>query len=84
MIRDIGKITNHNEESDKMIITIKKAISSIPNQHHKNGIYCIWKDPYMVAGCDTYINTVMNIIGINNLIKKNRYPKISSIIIHNI
>lgn len=42
-------------------------------------LYFIWKDPYMVAGKDTYISSVFDEIGMQNLAPENkeRYPQLS-------
>ncbi|MCR9155159.1 MAG: helical backbone metal receptor [Bacteroidetes bacterium] len=42
-------------------------------------LYFIWKDPYMVAGKDTYISSLFDEIGMQNLAPENeeRYPQLS-------
>jgi len=40
--------------------------------------YFIWKDPYMVAGTNTFINTIINIAGWQNVFTVSRYPEISA------
>jgi len=42
----------------------------------KKVAYLIWKDPYMVAGQDTFINDILCKIGLRNVIKQDRYPEI--------
>ncbi len=37
-------------------------------------LYFIWKEPYMVAGKDTYINDTMKYLGFKNICKEQRYP----------
>lgn len=38
--------------------------------------YLIWKDPYMFAGKDTFIDDILRKIGLNNVIQLSRYPEI--------
>ena len=38
--------------------------------------YLIWKDPYMFAGKDTFIDDILRKIGLNNVIQQSRYPEI--------
>ena len=38
--------------------------------------YLIWKDPYMFAGKDTFIDDILRKIGLNNIIEQTRYPEI--------
>jgi ABC-type Fe3+-hydroxamate transport system substrate-binding protein len=39
-------------------------------------VYLIWKDPYMCAGSQTYIDDILRKIGLQNVVKKSRYPEI--------
>jgi ABC-type Fe3+-hydroxamate transport system substrate-binding protein len=43
---------------------------------HKKVAYLIWKDPYMLAGRDTFINDILTKIGLTNIIRESRYPEI--------
>ncbi len=38
--------------------------------------YLIWKDPYMFAGKNTFIDDILRKIGLNNIIQQSRYPEI--------
>jgi ABC-type Fe3+-hydroxamate transport system substrate-binding protein len=41
----------------------------------KSALYLIWRDPFMGAGRDTFIHSVMERVGFRNLLgDKNRYP----------
>jgi ABC-type Fe3+-hydroxamate transport system substrate-binding protein len=44
---------------------------------NKKVLYCIWENPTMVAGTDTYIHSVLSSIGFVNEMKLPRYPTIS-------
>lgn len=39
--------------------------------------YVIWKDPYMLAGKDTFINDILMKIGLTNVTRESRYPEIA-------
>jgi ABC-type Fe3+-hydroxamate transport system substrate-binding protein len=40
--------------------------------------YLIWRNPYMAAGGDTFINSMLEICGFENILKnENRYPEIT-------
>jgi ABC-type Fe3+-hydroxamate transport system substrate-binding protein len=39
--------------------------------------YVIWKDPYMLAGKDTFINDILMKIGLTNVTREIRYPEIA-------
>jgi ABC-type Fe3+-hydroxamate transport system substrate-binding protein len=38
--------------------------------------YLIWKDPYMFAGKNTFIDDILRKIGLNNIVEQSRYPEI--------
>lgn len=39
-------------------------------------IYLIWKGPFMAAGQDTFINSMLTYMGFENCITQNRYPEL--------
>ncbi|WP_158795422.1 ABC transporter substrate-binding protein [Pedobacter sp. L105] len=42
----------------------------------KKVIYLIWKDPYMIAGKDTFIDDILTKNGLTNVIRESRYLEI--------
>ncbi len=76
MIDSIGKIVDRESKASEIIAQLHESkrhfqshlIRKIPT------LYFIWKSPYMVAGCDTFINDMMKIAGFENVIQSNRYP----------
>ena len=78
MITQIGQITNKtliaNELSDK-IEKYFKDISVPPSM--RSAAYFIWRNPYMVAGGDTFIHEMLKFAGFYNIFAgQNRYPKV--------
>jgi len=53
-------------------------LQALALQHniHKKVAYLIWKHPYMVAGQHTFINHLLAMIGLHNVIRSSRYPEI--------
>ena len=51
----------------------------------KTVAYVIWKEPYMLAGRDTFIDDILQKIGLRNVVAQSRYPQldISQLIILN-
>jgi ABC-type Fe3+-hydroxamate transport system substrate-binding protein len=77
MIKNIGILTNKQEEATILIDDIVKAfaekISIASNK--TTAAYIIWKDPHMTVGNDTFIHDMMQKIGIENIFKHTtRYP----------
>lgn len=54
---------------DLQTLALEKAID-------QSVAYVIWKDPYMLAGRDTFINDILQKIGLRNVVTESRYPEI--------
>jgi len=80
-IKNIGFITGKKNEAELLsqkiedkLITLQQFIANKPTC-----VYLIWKQPLMSVGKDTFINSMLEICGFNNLIAKDldRYPELS-------
>jgi ABC-type Fe3+-hydroxamate transport system substrate-binding protein len=75
MIKEIGILVEKDIEAEFLITEI---CNSFKNSNLVLGgaaaIYFIWKQPYMCAGKDTFIDAIMTKIGLKNIIKTSRYP----------
>lgn len=77
MIREISSLCGLEVEGGKLEQEIRDSIATIKPLNLK-AAYLIWKDPYMTAGGDTFINHMMEAAGIENVFrKKSRYPEVS-------
>lgn len=79
MIKDVGELTNKNNEAATLITQIKAGFSQI-NKKDKNilSTYLIWQKPYMTIGGDTFINDMMKYCGFKNAFEnRTRYPEIN-------
>lgn len=76
-IKDLGQILAKENEASKLINKAKDLRASLLRKN-SNFLYFIWKNPYMVAGPDTYISALLEEIGFNNLapVNQERYPKL--------
>lgn len=79
MIISIGKLVNEQERANELSSQIKEAFEQItPVKEKVNTAYFIWKDPYMVAGGDTFIHDMLSLCGFTNIFQNlNRYPEVS-------
>jgi ABC-type Fe3+-hydroxamate transport system substrate-binding protein len=82
MIRDMGRLTGENDRAISMASEIEQAFTKLRAQaslkRKIRAAYFIWKDPYMVAGSDTFIDNMMGYCGLENIFShKARYPEIS-------
>lgn len=78
MIQSVGKVLGKMQEADQLVALIKKSWKPIANKFKgKKVLYLIWQRPYMAVGNTTYINSVLNFVGLNNVVDAPRYPELS-------
>ncbi|MFK8038180.1 MAG: ABC transporter substrate-binding protein [Crocinitomicaceae bacterium] len=77
MMRDVGLLTSTKNKVETLIESLSSSFKKLPKL---NGtvLYLIWNDPYMSAGCNTFINSMLILIGLQNADVSNlRYNEIS-------
>jgi len=79
MMSDIGIMTNQIDNSENIINEIISNFKDLP-QFNKSVLYLIWKNPYMVAGQDTFINDLLEKVGLTNMAinTEDRYSEITA------
>lgn len=78
MFHDLGELTGTKLKVDSLVQEIKTAWSSFPKTIAKGKVlYAIWKNPWMFAGKDTYIQNVLSHLGLKNGLSANRYPQLT-------
>jgi ABC-type Fe3+-hydroxamate transport system substrate-binding protein len=78
MIQGIGSVTGCESESAALIRQINHSFQSIKKSRPYSVIYLIWKNPWMAAGRNTFIHTMLEVAGFQNAVSKNRYPQLSN------
>lgn len=78
LIKSIGEITNRTQKAYSLSEAVIKGLDEIRGTFLGKVAYLIWNDPIMVAGQNTFINSVLNHLGFENVIDQNRYPEISA------
>lgn len=89
-ISQIGELVDRQPEAAYLNHLINagfadlQALALIKNINQKVA-YLIWKDPYLCAGRQTFIDDILRKIGLQNVIQQSRYPEIeiSQLIAHN-
>ncbi len=82
MIIDFGNIFNKRVEAEKIVDTIDCAMHDFQNTINNKGVlkvaYFIWKNPWMVVGGNTYVNSLLKMNGLRNIYaeKPERYIEI--------
>lgn len=81
-ITQIGEIVNREPEAAYLNHLINAGFSdlqtlALTKNINQNVAYLIWKDPYMFAGRDTFIDDILRKIGLQNVMTQSRYPEIA-------
>ncbi|AOM78568.1 ABC transporter substrate-binding protein [Pedobacter steynii] len=79
-ISQIGELINREPEAAYLNHLIHAGFNdlqtlALQNNLSKRVAYLIWKKPYMFAGKDTFINHILALNGLSNVIKESRYPE---------
>jgi ABC-type Fe3+-hydroxamate transport system substrate-binding protein len=81
MITMLGEIFNVSEKASEIVTSIssekKKFLEFVQNKPVKKVAYLIWNNPYMAAGTNTFIHTLLQLNRFENIISEPRYPEIS-------
>lgn len=77
-IHDIGWTCGVQDQAKNLISAIQEELARVPDEPQVRAAYFIWRDPWMSAGKDTYIHSVMDHWNLVNVYSdKLRYPKTS-------
>ncbi|MDR9456791.1 MAG: helical backbone metal receptor [Salegentibacter sp.] len=78
MMLQYGQIFNKEEFAKTMVKSIKDKISALKEINKgkptKKAAYLIWKKPLMVAGKNTFIDTLLQLNNFENVFEDERYP----------
>jgi ABC-type Fe3+-hydroxamate transport system substrate-binding protein len=80
-IAKIGELANREPEAAYLNHLINAGFKDLHtlalNKNINQSVaYLIWKDPYMAAGRNTFIDDILRKIGLNNVVTQSRYPEI--------
>jgi ABC-type Fe3+-hydroxamate transport system substrate-binding protein len=75
LIQQVGEITNRENKAQQLLETITESYKSIERiEKEIKVLYLIWQKPWMAAGQETFINSVLSALGFVNVVNKTRYP----------
>lgn len=77
MIHDIGEITDRELQAMHLIQQIKIVFQNVIQRTSQRVLYLIWKSPWMAAGKNTFIDSMIAKCGWQNAISQERYPTVS-------
>ena len=75
MINNVGEITGTFQKANAIIDKISSEFSQLNTlQQAKTCGYLIWKNPYMACGTNTFVNDMLQRVGLKNIFE-GRYPE---------
>lgn len=78
MILEVGKLVGKQNEAQSLVSKLNQDFEDLSNSNSISEsyktLYFIWKDPFMIAGKDTFINDILQRIDLENSSFENRYP----------
>jgi ABC-type Fe3+-hydroxamate transport system substrate-binding protein len=79
MINQIGLIIDKEQLASEMISRIKENFAQLQTINYKlQTAYLIWQNPYMTAGGDTFIHSMLEALGFKNIFEdETRYPEVT-------
>jgi len=81
MIKLLGTLLNVGDEASNIVGGIssekKKFELFMEAKPTKKAAYLIWKNPYMAAGNDTFIDALLLLNKFQNIISEKRYPEVT-------
>lgn len=79
MVEAIGVLTDRENNAHHINSQIVGAFRALRPRESCSALYMIWRRPWMAAGGHTFINTMMEMMGLKNCIADQlRYPELSS------
>lgn len=78
MITTVGEICDRKTSADLLVTEIRSAFSTLSppdTSTRKRTAYMIWKDPWMLAGTDTFIADLLRHCGLECYTREARYPE---------
>ena len=69
MINAIGDLTNKAQEAQVIADKIQTSFNNLKKVKSKSVLYLIWKKPWMAAGSQTFIHTMLTSMGLQNCLR---------------
>lgn len=80
MMLELGRISGREKEAGALLMEVKASVEACHNLFRGERVaYLIWKEPLMLAGGQTFINSILEHAGFQNVAAHlPRYPKLTA------
>ena len=88
MIVNFGELLSCRNDASKIIMKIDMQLNDLAKVTddllYRSGAYFVWNEPWVAAGKDTFVNSMLKLVKINNVFEdlKERYPMVTGANIH--
>lgn len=72
----LGELVERPKEARSWILRVEQRLSAMENTRSGRVLYLIWKDPWMAAGRETFIHSMLMHLGHENAVSTPRYPEL--------
>lgn len=79
MIRMVSELTGVSERGHSLSSQIDQELQSVKEKFSGSVLYLIWKTPWMAAGRETFIDSMLTHLGFDNALSESRYPELSEV-----
>lgn len=78
-IHDLGSITGRQDQATQLVTEITTRFARLWQRSRRTVAYLVWKDPYLAVGRDTYIHSLLELCGLQNVCGDlpGRYPTVT-------
>ena len=77
MIAALAELTHTTERANAILAANRATLDRLALPAMESALYLIWRNPYLVAGGDTYISAVLRRVGLRNVVAdRRRYPEL--------
>jgi ABC-type Fe3+-hydroxamate transport system substrate-binding protein len=79
MIKSLGAMTGAESKAIQITEEIASRLSVVKRNSAQSVLYLIWREPWMAAGSETFIDSMLTILNLKNILADfSRYPELSS------
>ncbi|HEX6892437.1 MAG TPA: helical backbone metal receptor [Chryseolinea sp.] len=79
MINSLGAMTGKEHKASQITEEIASRISALKKNSAQSVLYLIWKEPWMAAGRETFIDSMLTTLNLKNVLADfSRYPELSA------
>lgn len=78
MMSALGEISGQPNAAQLIISQCKSALEIMKGRFTGKVVYLIWKDPWMAAGKNTFIDQLLTHLGYENAVGDERYPTLTN------